>query len=123
MLFYKIKIYRKVCDHMKKFYYFIFILLLIFTILFSSCSFSYCAHPKIVKKLVSAFEKIESYIIAISTPAATVAIGAGFLMQKFSFGDEERIRVGKKLIRTSIVSYVFILLLDLLLSAIESLVS
>ena len=107
----------------KYYYYFLFTLLLTITIIFSTCSFSYCAHPKIVKKLISAFEKIESYIIAISTPAAAVAIGAGFLMQKFSFGDEERIRIGKKLIRTSIISYTFILLLDLLLSAIESLVS
>ena len=112
----------KGCDFMKRIYYFLFTLFLIFVFLFSYSSFSYCAYPKIVNKLVSAFEKIESYIIAIATPAAAVAIGAGFLMQKFSFGDEERIRIGKKLIRTSIISYTFILLLDLLLSAIKSLV-
>ena len=107
---------------MKKLYYFLFIFLLFIIFFFSLSSISYSAYPKLVNKLVSAFEKIESYIIAIATPSAAVALGAGFLMQKFSFGDEERIRVGKKLIRTSIISYTFILLLDLVLSAIESLV-
>lgn len=106
----------------KIYYYFIFICILSFIILFSCLPSSFAGYPKIVKKLMDAFNKIESYIVAISTPIAAVAIGAGFLMQKFSFGDEERIRVGKKLIRISIVSYVFILLLDLLLAAIESLV-
>jgi len=43
-------------------------------------------------------------------------------MQKFSFGDEERIRSGKKLIRISIVSYAFILLLDLIIGLIETLI-
>ena len=108
---------------MKKFYYLFFIFLLLVILLFSFSSLSFSAYPKLVNKLVSAFEKVESYIIAISTPAAAVAIGAGFLMQKFSFGDEERIRVGKKLIRSSIISYTFILLLDLILAAIKSLVS
>ena len=45
------------------------------------------------------------------------------MMQKFSFGDEERIRTGKKLIRTSFLSYAFILSLDLLVSLIETLIS
>ena len=106
----------------KKNYYIVFIFLLFIIFLFCFSNISLCAYPKIVTKLVKAFENIESYIVAISTPATAVAIGAGFLMQKFSFGDEERIRIGKKLIRISIVSYAFILLLDLLLSAIETLV-
>lgn len=106
----------------KIYYYFIFVSILLLIILFSYAPSSFGAYPKIVKKLTDAFEKIESYIVAISAPVAAVAIGAGFLMQKFSFGDEERIRIGKKLIRISIVSYAFILLLDLLLAAIEALV-
>lgn len=44
-------------------------------------------------------------------------------MKKFSFGDEERIRVGKKVIRGSLFSYAFILAIDLILSAIKVLVS
>lgn len=44
-------------------------------------------------------------------------------MKKFSFGDDEKIRTGKKLIRTALVSYVFILLLKLILTTISNLLS
>ena len=43
-------------------------------------------------------------------------------MQKFSFGDEEKIRTGKKLVRNSLISYAFILAIDLVLAAVKSLV-
>lgn len=108
---------------MKKNYYILFTIILFIILLFSFSTFSFGGYPKLVNKLVSAFEKIETYIIAIATPAAAISIGAGFLMQKFSFGDDERIRTGKKLVRTSIICYAFILLLDLILSAIEALVA
>ena len=108
---------------MKKFlYYFLFILFIFIIFLFSFYSFSFAAYPKLVNKIIDVFENIQSYIVAIATPVAAVAIGSGFLMQKFSFGDEERIRTGKKLIRTSIVSYAFILTLDLIISLIKSLI-
>ena len=80
------------------------------------------ATPKLVNKLNSAFEDIESWIIKISTPAAAVAVCSGALMRKFSFGDEEKIRIGKKLITGSLFSYAFILAIDLVLSAIQSLI-
>ena len=108
---------------MKKFlYYSLFILFIFIIFLFSFYSFSFAAYPKLVNKIIDVFENIQSYIVAIATPVAAVAIGSGFLMQKFSFGDEERIRTGKKLIRTSIVSYAFILTLDLIISLIKSLI-
>lgn len=44
-------------------------------------------------------------------------------MKKFSFGDDEKIRTGKKLIRTALFSYVFILLLNLILTTISNLLS
>ena len=47
----------------------------------------------------------------------------GVFMKKFSFGDEERIRMGKKIIKGSLFSYAFILAIDLILSAIKSLIS
>ena len=78
--------------------------------------------PKLVNKLNTAFEDIESWIIKISTPAAAVAVCSGALMRKFSFGDEEKIRTGKKLITGSLFSYGFILAIDLVLSAIQSLI-
>ncbi len=108
---------------LKIYYYSIFIVLL-FTIFFLCFStISYGAYPKLISKLTGAFDKITSYIISIATPAAAVSIGSGFLMQKFSFGDEERIRMGKKIIRASIVSYAFILVLDLVISAIQAILS
>ena len=52
-----------------------------------------------------------------------VAVGSGVFMRKFSFGDEEKIRTGKKLIKGSLFSYAFILGIDLILSAIKSLIN
>lgn len=80
-------------------------------------------NPEIVDKLNSAFEKIESWMLKLATPAAAVAVAVGVFMKKFSFGDEERLRTAKKLIRGSLFSYAFILVLDLILSAIKSLLT
>lgn len=107
----------------KKFYSIVFIIFLLIIFLFCFPSFSYCAYPKLISRLTGAFDKVKSYIMAISTPAAAVSIGCGFLMQKFSFGDEERIRLGKKLIRASIISYGFILLLDFVIAAIQAILA
>ena len=95
------------------------------TILFIFCSFTTCyaSKPKLVSKLNSAFEEIESWLLNLATPAAAVAVGSGVFMKKFSFGDEERIRTAKKLIRGSLFSYGFILAIDLILSAIKSLIA
>ncbi len=108
---------------MKKiFYYILCLLCLSLVFLFSLTVSSFAGYPKLVNKIVDAFEDIKSYIVAIATPLAAVAIGSGFLMQKFSLGDEERIRGGKKLIRTSVVSYAFILALDLIINLIKTLI-
>ena len=98
---------------------FIFILLLSFNVFFISKT--YAADPKIVSKLNSAFESIEEWLLKLATPAAAVAVGTGVFMKKFSFGDDERMRLGKKLIKNSLFSYGFILALDLILAAIKSL--
>lgn len=97
----------------------IFIVFLLFSLFFVSTS--YAAEPKIVNKLNSAFESIEDWLLKLATPAAAVAVGSGIFMKKFSFGDDERMRLGKKLIKNSLFSYGFILALDLILSAIKSL--
>lgn len=104
---------------MKKIF-FTFILFTYIILLSSSTVFG--ATPKLVNKLNDAFEDIEGWIIKISTPAAAVAVCTGALMRKFSFGDEEKIRTGKKLISGSLFSYAFILAIDLVLSAIQSLI-
>lgn len=105
---------------------FLFILLFILFLLIFSSNVSaniFNGNPEIVDKLNSAFEKIESWMLKLATPAAAVAVAVGLFMKKFSFGDEERLRIAKKLIRGSLFSYAFILVLDLILSAISSLLT
>ncbi len=72
--------------------------------------------PLLVNKFKKAFEKIQEYLILIATPAAGVAICTGLLMRKFSFGDEERVRTAKKLIRGTIIAYALIISTKLILN-------
>ena len=72
--------------------------------------------PILVNKFKMAFEKIQEYLILIATPAAGVAICIGLLMRKFSFGDEERVRTAKKLIRGTIIAYALIISTKLILN-------
>lgn len=106
----------------KNIFFILFSIVFIIILLFSFIQFSFSADPKIVTKLNSAFTKIKQWIIKLATPAAAVAVGTGIFMKKFSFGDEERLRIGKKLIRGSLFSYGFILATDLILAAIKSLI-
>lgn len=108
----------------KKNFYFIFTIIFLFVLLFVFSTYCYgWGDPEIVSKINSAFESIEGWLIKISTPAAAVAVGSGVFMRKFSFGDEEKIRMGKKIIKGSLFSYAFILAINLILSAIKSLIS
>ena len=99
----------------------IFLIFILLFYIFPTLSFA--AEPKLISKLDSAFLKIEDWLIKLATPAAAVAVGTGVFIKKFSFGDEEKIRTGKKIIRSSLFSYAFILAIDLILSAIKSLIS
>lgn len=101
---------------------FILILLFCFILFFVFPNTILAATPKLVNKLNDAFTNITEWLVKLATPAAAVAVGIGVFMKKFSFGDEERIRTAKKLIRGSLFSYAFILAIQLILSAIESLV-
>lgn len=104
--------------------YFYFLLSLLFIIIFYSLvNTTYAATPKIIDKMSTAFEDIEKWLIKLSTPAAAVAIAVGLFMKKFSFGDEERIRSAKRIIRSSFISYAMLLAIDLILSAIKSLIN
>lgn len=107
----------------KKSLYFIKIVFIIIFILISLSVSTYAATPKIVDKMNKAFEEIEKWLIKLSTPSAAVAVGVGLFMKKFSFGDEERIRSAKKIIRGSLTAYAILLALDLILAAIKSLVA
>lgn len=106
----------------KKYLFFILFLIIYFLFYFSNFCFAW-GEPELVNKLNKAFESIEDWLIKLATPAAAVAVCTGAFMKKFSFGDEEKIRTGKKLIKGSLFSYGFILAINLILSAIKSLIS
>lgn len=106
----------------KFFTIYIIFLSIIFLLIFNLSSYAF-GDPKLITKINSAFESIEGWLLKIATPAAAVAVGTGIFMKKFSFGDEERIRMGKKIINGSLFSYAFILAIDLILSAIKSLIN
>jgi len=99
----------------------VFIALLLFILILFVFTTCHAADPKIITTIKKAFESITDWIIKISTPAAAVAVGTGVFMKKFSFGDEEKIRTGNRLIRGSLFSYAFILAINLILSAIQTL--
>ena len=104
--------------------YTIFLFIIIFFTFFITTSSAalFDNTPELVTTLNTAFEDIEGWLLTLATPAAAVAVGVGVFMKKFSFGDEERIRISKKLIRGSLFSYGFILAINLILSAIRSLI-
>lgn len=100
------------------------ILSMLFVFTISMFSISYAgifSNDDLTTKITKGLSEIQSWIVKIATPAAAVALGSGLLMKKFSFGDEEKITVGKKLIRSTLFSYAFILLIDPVISAIQSL--
>ena len=99
------------------------LLIIIFIFVFNLSCKGFGSTPELIGKLSSALEQIENWLLALATPAAAVAVGVGVFMKKFSFGDEERIRIAKKLIRGSLFSYGFILAINLILSTIKSLIT
>lgn len=107
----------------KYLYLFIFLLSFYFIFYFSNNCFAAWGEPALIGKLNDAFESIENWLIKLATPAAAVAVCTGAFIKKFSFGDEEKIRTGKKLIKGSLFSYGFILAINLILSAIKSLIT
>lgn len=113
-------LYKKFSIIIKYLFIILFSLLIIFLFLQKNI---YAASPSFVKTTHDAFQKIEKYLIRVSTPIAAVSIGVGFLMRKFSFGDEEKIRTAKKVIRSTLVSYALILCTDLILSFIKTILS
>lgn len=62
----------------KKIYYSMFICIISMCFLFSFSGTCFASYPKLVSNIVSAFEKVENYIVAIATPAAAVSIGCRF---------------------------------------------
>ena len=92
-------------------------------VLIFSTSYVFAATtPTLVTKLNTALKKILEYLEKLSTPAAGVAIATGVLIRKLSFGDEEKMVIGKRVIINAIVGYLIIQLIDLIIKFIEGIV-
>ncbi len=76
--------------------------------------------PTLVTKLNSALKKIQNYLVKLATPAAGVAIASGVLIRKLSFGSEEKMIIGKKIIVNAILGYAIIISIDLIIKFIDS---
>lgn len=89
-------------------------------IIFSTIYGATAKTPTLVNKLNSALKNIQSYLVKIAAPAAGVAIATGVLMRKLSFGDEEKMVKGKKVIVNAIVCYGIIISIDLIIKFVDS---
>ena len=98
-------------------------MVLVCLIIFNFCSTVFGATtPTLVNKLNTILKKIKTYMVKIAGPACALAIATGVMIRKLSFGDEEKMIVGKRVIVNAIFSYFIILLVDLIVKFIESLV-
>ncbi|MBR6614252.1 MAG: hypothetical protein IKK84_05750 [Clostridia bacterium] len=78
--------------------------------------------PTLINKLNTALKKILTYLEKLATPAAGVAIATGVMIRKLSFGDEEKLILGKRTIINAIIGYLTIQLIDLIIKFIEEIV-
>ena len=95
---------------------------LIFIFILSISSVVFGADPTLVTKINSGLKKVQGYLIKFATPAAGVAIASGVLMRKFSFGNEEKMAIGKKIIINAIIGYAIVISIDLIIKFVDSLI-
>lgn len=100
-----------------KIYASIFILMAVFLTTFNIVYCAAVSDPTLVNKLNSAMKKILTYLQKLATP-----IAVGVIMRKLSFGDEEKMLKGKKVIINAIIGYAIIISIDLIIKFIEALI-
>ena len=100
------------------------ILILYIILIFFSTSHVFAASktPTLVTKLNTALKNILVYLKKLATPAAGVGIATGVMIRKLSFGDEQKMIIGKRVIVNAIVGYLIIQLIDLIIKFIEAIV-
>lgn len=96
--------------------------ILVSILLISNVVFAATSTPTLVNKLNKALKNILEYIEKLATPAAGVAIATGVMIRKLSFGDEEKMVIGKRVIINAVVGYLIIQLIDLIIKFIEGIV-
>ena len=100
------------------------VMIMMFCVLSITVSFAAAAkYPTIMTNLNTALTKIQEWMVTIATPAAAIGVITGVLIKKFSFGDTERMLIGRRLIRSCFVSYGMVVGIDLILKAITSFVT
>lgn len=77
-------------------------------------------NPTLVNKLNSALKNILGYLKTLSTPIASIAIVSGVMVRKLSFGDEEKMIKGKKIIINALIGYSVVLCLDWIIKFLET---
>lgn len=101
----------------------LYILLIVIVCFFAVTNSVFAAStPTLINKLNTALKRILEYIEKLATPAAGVAIATGVMIRKLSFGDEEKMIIGKRTIINAIVGYFIIQLIDLIIKFIEGIV-
>lgn len=99
----------------------IYVMLILMICIISNNVFA-ATTPTLITKLNTALKNILTYIEKLATPAAGVAIATGVMIRKLSFGDEEKMIIGKRTIINAIVGYLIIQLIDLIIKFIEGIV-
>ena len=98
------------------------ILFLVLIVFSTSYVFAAAKTPTLVTKLNTALKNILVYLKKLATPAAGVGIATGVMIRKLSFGDEQKMVIGKRVIVNAIVGYLIIQLIDLIIKFIEAIV-
>ena len=95
------------------------VIILVFCVLIMTASFAAAAkYPTIMNNLNTTLKNVQEWLVTIATPAAAIGVITGVLIKKFSFGDTERMVIGRRLIRSCFVSYGMVVGIDLILKAI-----
>ena len=65
-------------------------------------------HDNIFSEVDYMFNFVQSKFFEISGAAAIIAVGIGIFMKKFSMGRQDKIETGNKLIRDSLIGFLFL---------------
>lgn len=65
-------------------------------------------------------EKVQSLMFKFSTGAVVIAVGCGVFIKKFSMGKQDKIELGNKLIRDSIIGFIVLNAMPIIATTVQS---